>query len=110
MGFADRNPPRRRDHQHGQLHEGLRDGCAGYMQQKKGRSGEGLKMGFKRSKVQRFNVSGSHRNSGSKGSNYPNIPAPTLSSPASRGNAGRMKEEDLNIERLNLERNLVVGK
>jgi hypothetical protein len=41
------------------LHEGLRDGCAGYLQQKKGRSGEGLKMGFKRSKVQRFNVSGS---------------------------------------------------
>ena len=54
MGFADRNSPRRRNHQHGQLHQGLCDGCAGYLQQEKRRSGEILKwvQPFKSSKVQ----------------------------------------------------------
>ena len=40
MGFADRGASRRRHHQYGELHQGLCDGCVGYLQQEQGRSGE----------------------------------------------------------------------
>ena len=47
MGFAHRRAPRRRDHQHGELHQSLCDGSAGYLQSEERGSREDLKIAFK---------------------------------------------------------------